>query len=99
MNSDANTYLVLGATGGIGSELCRRLARDEANPVLPARDQGRPRQPPPGHAAPLAGPPARAPPARPRPPPRAEPTPVPPARDGGRLGNLARELDAPYYAV
>ena len=27
MDSDANTYLVLGATGGIGSELCRRLAR------------------------------------------------------------------------
>ncbi len=27
MASDANTFLVLGATGGIGSELCRRLAR------------------------------------------------------------------------
>jgi uncharacterized protein YbjT (DUF2867 family) len=41
MDSDANTYLVLGATGGIGSELCRRLARDGANPVLAARDEGR----------------------------------------------------------
>ena len=56
MDSDANTYLVLGATGGIGSELCRRLARDGANPVLAARDEG-------------------------------------------RLGDLARELDAPYHAV
>jgi len=56
MDSDANTYLVLGATGGIGSELCRRLARDGANPVLAARDEG-------------------------------------------RLGDLARDLDAPYHAV
>jgi NAD(P)-dependent dehydrogenase (short-subunit alcohol dehydrogenase family) len=56
MDSDANTYLILGATGGIGSELCRRLARDGANPVLAARDEG-------------------------------------------RLGDLARDLDAPYHAV
>jgi NAD(P)-dependent dehydrogenase (short-subunit alcohol dehydrogenase family) len=56
MDSAANTYLVLGATGGIGSELCRRLARDGANPVLAARDEG-------------------------------------------RLGDLARELDAPHQAV
>ena len=41
MDSDANTFLILGATGGIGSELCRRLARDGANPVLAARDEGR----------------------------------------------------------
>ncbi|CAA9431112.1 MAG: 3-oxoacyl-[acyl-carrier protein] reductase [uncultured Rubrobacteraceae bacterium] len=41
MESKANTFVVLGATGGIGSELCRRLARDGANPVLAARDEGR----------------------------------------------------------
>ena len=37
----SDTFLILGATGGIGSELCRRLARDGANPVLAARDEGR----------------------------------------------------------
>src|SRR4028118_727039 len=56
MDSSANTYLVLGATGGLGSEPCRRLARGGAHPVLAARDEG-------------------------------------------RLGDLARELDAPYHAV
>ncbi len=41
MDNDRPTHIVLGATGGIGSELCRRLAEDGANPVLVARDQGR----------------------------------------------------------
>src|SRR3712207_6477732 len=41
MDSAAETYVVLGATGGIGSELCRRLAKGGANPVLAARDEGR----------------------------------------------------------
>jgi NAD(P)-dependent dehydrogenase (short-subunit alcohol dehydrogenase family) len=36
-----NTYLILGATGGIGSELSRRLAKDGANLVLAAQDQDR----------------------------------------------------------
>ena len=38
---DSNTFVVLGATGGIGSALCRRLARAGANPVLAARDENR----------------------------------------------------------
>jgi len=41
MDSAAKTYVVLGATGGIGSELCRRLGKGGANPVLAARDEGR----------------------------------------------------------
>ena len=41
MDSDAPTFVVLGATGGIGSELCRRLAGEGATPVLAARDKGR----------------------------------------------------------
>jgi 3-oxoacyl-[acyl-carrier protein] reductase len=41
MDSDASTYVVLGATGGIGSKLCRRLAREGATPVLAARNEGR----------------------------------------------------------
>jgi len=41
VDSDAKTFVVLGATGGIGSELCRRLAGSEAKPVLAARDEGR----------------------------------------------------------
>jgi NAD(P)-dependent dehydrogenase (short-subunit alcohol dehydrogenase family) len=34
-------YVVLGATGGIGSELCRKLAGDGAQLFLGARDEGR----------------------------------------------------------
>ncbi|HEV2094773.1 MAG TPA: SDR family oxidoreductase [Rubrobacter sp.] len=34
MDSDVNTFVVLGATGGIGSELCRRLARDDAGRLV-----------------------------------------------------------------
>lgn len=41
MDNDPHTFVVLGATGGIGSELCRRLARDGAKLVLAARDEGR----------------------------------------------------------
>lgn len=41
MDKDPHTFVVLGATGGIGSELCRRLARGGANLVLAARDRGR----------------------------------------------------------
>lgn len=41
MDNHPPTFVVLGATGGIGSELCRRLARDGATPVLAARDKGR----------------------------------------------------------
>ena len=36
-----NTYLILGATGGIGSELSRRLAMGGANLVLAAQDEDR----------------------------------------------------------
>ena len=41
MDNHPPTFVVLGATGGIGSELCRHLARDGATPVLAARDEGR----------------------------------------------------------
>jgi 3-oxoacyl-[acyl-carrier protein] reductase len=41
MDNGQQTFIVLGATGGIGSALCRRLARDGATPVLAARDEGR----------------------------------------------------------
>jgi 3-oxoacyl-[acyl-carrier protein] reductase len=41
MDDEKRTFVVLGATGGIGSELCRRLAGSGANPVLAARDGGR----------------------------------------------------------
>ena len=42
MDSTAKTYyVVLGATGGIGSELCRRLAGRGSNPVLAARAENR----------------------------------------------------------
>lgn len=37
----ARVYVVLGATGGIGSELCRKLAGDGARLFLGARDEGR----------------------------------------------------------
>ena len=36
-----NNYLILGATGGIGSELCRRLASEGANLMLAAQNQDR----------------------------------------------------------
>ncbi len=36
-----NTYLILGATGGIGSELSRRLAKGGANLVLAAQNEDR----------------------------------------------------------
>lgn len=39
--ADSPTYIILGATGGIGSELCRRLASNGANLVLAARNEGR----------------------------------------------------------
>lgn len=35
----APVYVVLGATGGIGSELCRRLAKGDARLVVGARDE------------------------------------------------------------
>ncbi|QIN82705.1 SDR family oxidoreductase [Rubrobacter tropicus] len=38
---DNATHVVLGATGGIGSALCRRLASEGATPILAARDEGR----------------------------------------------------------
>lgn len=41
MDNHPQTFVILGATGGIGSELCRRLARDGAMPILAARDEGR----------------------------------------------------------
>jgi NAD(P)-dependent dehydrogenase (short-subunit alcohol dehydrogenase family) len=41
MDNHPPTFIVLGATGGIGSELCRHLTRDGATPVLAARDEGR----------------------------------------------------------
>lgn len=41
MDNHPPTIVVLGATGGIGSELCRRLAHDGATPILAARDEGR----------------------------------------------------------
>ena len=44
MESTSNgspVFVVLGATGGIGSELCRRLSADGANLVLGARDEGK----------------------------------------------------------
>lgn len=41
MDNNSPTFVVLGATGGIGSELCRRLNRDGATPILAARDEGR----------------------------------------------------------
>jgi NADP-dependent 3-hydroxy acid dehydrogenase YdfG len=34
-------YVVIGATGGIGSELCRRLAKGGAKLVVGARDEER----------------------------------------------------------
>lgn len=41
MDNQPQTFIILGATGGIGSALCRRLARDGATPILAARDEGR----------------------------------------------------------
>ena len=41
MDNHPQTFVVLGATGGIGSALCRRLADGGAAPVLAARDEGR----------------------------------------------------------
>ncbi len=41
MDSEAPTFVVLGATGGIGSELCRRLAGEGATPFLAARGEDR----------------------------------------------------------
>lgn len=41
MDNGSPTFVVLGATGGIGSALCRRLTRDGATPILAARDEGR----------------------------------------------------------
>jgi NAD(P)-dependent dehydrogenase (short-subunit alcohol dehydrogenase family) len=41
MTSDAPTFLILGATGGIGSELARQLATGGLRPVLAARDGDR----------------------------------------------------------
>ena len=44
MDNSSNTYVILGATGGIGSELSRRLAHAGATPILAARDEGRLKQ-------------------------------------------------------
>lgn len=44
MDNGSPAFVVLGATGGIGSALCRRLARDGATPILAARDEGRLRE-------------------------------------------------------
>lgn len=41
MSTAAPTYLILGATGGIGSELARQLASAGARPVLAARNGDR----------------------------------------------------------
>lgn len=41
MDNAPDTFVVLGATGGIGSELSRRLADAGANPILAARDEDR----------------------------------------------------------
>ena len=41
MDNHPQTFIILGATGGIGSALCRRLVRDDAAPILAARDEGR----------------------------------------------------------
>ena len=38
-DNSSPTYIILGATGGIGTELCHRLADDGANLVLAARDE------------------------------------------------------------
>ena len=40
MDNSGSTFIVLGATGGIGSELCRRPAADGPPPVRAARDVG-----------------------------------------------------------
>jgi len=37
--ADKTTHIILGATGGIGSELCRHLSKIGANLVLAARDE------------------------------------------------------------
>jgi NAD(P)-dependent dehydrogenase (short-subunit alcohol dehydrogenase family) len=41
MDNAQKTFVILGATGGIGSELSRRLAGAGANPILAARDEDR----------------------------------------------------------
>lgn len=40
-SQESSVYAVLGATGGIGSELCRRLAEDGARLAIAARDEGK----------------------------------------------------------
>lgn len=40
-NGNGGAYVVLGATGGIGSDLVRRLAENGANVFAAARDQGK----------------------------------------------------------
>ena len=37
--ADKTTHIILGATGGIGSELCRHLSKTGTNLVLAARDE------------------------------------------------------------
>ena len=39
--ADNPTHIILGATGGIGTDLCRRLSASGANLVLAARDEGK----------------------------------------------------------